>query len=332
MGRSLAMWLAALAPCGATPLIDSAGETCAWMSFIRATTPYTQCLRRKPDRASDTVRKSGASAECEALLKVWQAELQTVSEDDAVGSVFVDAGANIGMCSLLFAAHGIATVAIEPFRSNLFYLTSSVRKNAKIAEHLTLHAYVALTNETSWNKNVTWHVPSAQEKEQAAPPAAGPPRPGRGRPAPRAPPARVPRGKPVAVSHVATDFSVMPRRLDDVLSPPPRILLMKVGFYDPKLFLGAEKLFAARAIRTIAFEIGHNHMVRSGDSFVAILQLLISHGFAVTTAGRAATPVTPDSWGDFLRRARAQNGAQPRYDFFARLAIEPDAVDGAVWE
>jgi hypothetical protein len=55
---------------------------------------------------SDIVRSRGTLTECEWLLDKWS-DLH-VDED----AVFVDAGANIGACTLLMATHGARTYSL----------------------------------------------------------------------------------------------------------------------------------------------------------------------------------------------------------------------------
>lgn len=43
--------------------------------------------------------------------------------------IFIDAGANIGACTLLMAANGYRTIGFEPSAANFFYLTSGVLAN-----------------------------------------------------------------------------------------------------------------------------------------------------------------------------------------------------------
>ena len=72
--------------------------------------------------------QDGIFQDCKILVKIW-GKLNAGKP----GDLFVDAGGNIGSCTLLMAAHGVHTIAFEPNPDNLFYLRSSVNMNYNIA-------------------------------------------------------------------------------------------------------------------------------------------------------------------------------------------------------
>ena len=81
------------------------------------------------EHVSNTIRELGHFPGCEWLVKVWR------SHDDprARGQrdTFVDAGANIGACSLeMLLRTDARVVAFEPSPVNRFYLTRSLRMAA----------------------------------------------------------------------------------------------------------------------------------------------------------------------------------------------------------
>ena len=96
---------------------------------------YKQCLRPYPDKLSDEIRRSGHWSDCDALVELWRSSSQGRTAD-----LFVDAGANIGSCSLLMLAEGARTVAFEPLPANLFYFTSAILSNSMaFRRRLTLY-------------------------------------------------------------------------------------------------------------------------------------------------------------------------------------------------
>lgn len=63
----------------------------------------------------------------------------TVQQSDPEG-IFVDAGANIGACTLLMAAYGHKTLGFEPSSANFFYLSSGVLANSEnVRSKITLY-------------------------------------------------------------------------------------------------------------------------------------------------------------------------------------------------
>ena len=91
-------------------------------------------------RLSDASHRSGPWA---LTTSVAQLSSDSLADEELCalrpGALFVDAGANIGSCSLLMLHLGIPTVSFEPLPSNLYYLTASVLANAGFASRLTLY-------------------------------------------------------------------------------------------------------------------------------------------------------------------------------------------------
>ena len=81
-------------------------------------------LRTYRDKLSQHIRHRGFLEECRDLMDIWQQ-----SAADTSTGTFVDVGANIGACSIYFAAKGINTLAFEPLPSNLYYFTKAVILN-----------------------------------------------------------------------------------------------------------------------------------------------------------------------------------------------------------
>ena len=94
--------------------------------------PYKQCIRPGRDLISQVIDRQGRWPDCDMLLSLW--------DEDSSGEspLFVDAGANIGSCSLLMLARGARVVAFEPVALNLEYFTRSVLKNPAFQERLEL--------------------------------------------------------------------------------------------------------------------------------------------------------------------------------------------------
>jgi FkbM family methyltransferase len=103
---------------------------CHWREAVYDSVKYKHCVRTEPDDVSNVIKSNadGVFQDCKILVKIW-AKLNAGKP----GDLFVDAGGNIGSCTLLMAAHGVHTVAFEPNPDNLFYLRSSVNANYNIA-------------------------------------------------------------------------------------------------------------------------------------------------------------------------------------------------------
>ena len=81
------------------------------------------------EHVSNTIRELGHFPDCEWLVKVWRShdDPRTRGQRDT----FVDAGANIGACSLeMLLRTDARVVAFEPSPVNRFYLTRSLRMAA----------------------------------------------------------------------------------------------------------------------------------------------------------------------------------------------------------
>lgn len=106
------------------PALQSAHERCHWH---RVKTGHRLCLRDR-DRVSHVVRERGEWGECSKLVR----HLQSLPAARRKGAVFLELGANIGVCTLEVLMQTEATViAFEPSPANLFYLTSSLSEAAK---------------------------------------------------------------------------------------------------------------------------------------------------------------------------------------------------------
>lgn len=101
--------------------LDAAHQKCHW--FEDAVLGNV-CLMSN-DRISNDMRKNPAQwhSHCEELVTRWR--------DVDTPHVFLDVGANIGVCTLMMLARTNASVvAVEPSHANLFYLMSSLRARA----------------------------------------------------------------------------------------------------------------------------------------------------------------------------------------------------------
>ena len=100
---------------------------------------YLQCLRVGREVVSDEIRSQGRWPHCDELPQLFQRAARGLPREQRPRALFVDAGANVGSCSLLMLHLGIRTVSFEPLPSNLYYFTASVLANAGFASRLALY-------------------------------------------------------------------------------------------------------------------------------------------------------------------------------------------------
>ena len=235
---------------------------------------YTQCIRPYPDKLSDEIRRSGHWSDCDALVELWRSTTRRGRSTD----LFVDAGANIGSCSLLMLAEGARTVAFEPLPANLFYLTSAVLSNPRaFRRRLTLYpiglgeaaaaATPIFSSPSNAGNSVLRRAIGDDDADERA-------MQGRA-------------GAQQASVHVDTLDAVL---WPDASAPPPRVALMKLDVqgFEVQLLRGARRLLNASAVRTIKFEVATRWLHAQGTTAAALCALLDSHGFRMTERTREA--------------------------------------------
>jgi FkbM family methyltransferase len=182
---------------------------------------------------SEIVRSRGTLTECEWLLRKW------ISIRPGKQAIFVDAGANIGACTILLAAHGAITISFEPSPSNLFYFTSTVlAQPEEVRRRITVFPYGL--GDTTGN-----HVLYAQPGNQgnSVVDVVTPDTPAQ------------------YESMFRSHYEIQVTTLDRVLYPEARlkgldVALMKVDVqgYEVRLLHGAHRLLAGRFIKHVKVE------------------------------------------------------------------------------
>ena len=84
------------------------------------------CTRPYADDVSTVIQSAHDHVwpECHSFLLLYSITAGLAAASSA--PAFIDAGSNIGACTLFLAAHGIPVFAFEPNPANLFYLTQSL--------------------------------------------------------------------------------------------------------------------------------------------------------------------------------------------------------------
>ena len=84
------------------------------------------------EHISDTIEKLGHFPDCEWLVMAWRSHDDPETRGERQPDTFVDAGANIGACSLeMLLRTDARVVAFEPSPVNRFYLTRTLRMAAR---------------------------------------------------------------------------------------------------------------------------------------------------------------------------------------------------------
>eukprot|EP00965_Chrysotila_dentata_P075267 2486181-Pleurochrysis_carterae.AAC.10 len=239
---------------------------CRWgVLTLPVTTPSVParnssiCLRAAGDLVCDTVASQGYWPECADLPEMF-------SRFASSGDLIIDAGANIGACSLhMLLATNAAVVAFEPGAANLFHASMTFRmlpNNSSIRSRITLYP-LALGSE---NKSETLNAAIGNAGHSVVG---------------KKPGAFAPRG------HEPPETIVV-RMLDDVLWPrgqrwmrPPTVGLLKLDVegYECLALRGMRALLAARAIRSIKTEVFEYSLRAQGCSAVELQHMLKQAGF-----------------------------------------------------
>lgn len=263
----------------------SIGEKCDLQYLVPKSRKYAVpkikvCLRPYPDVVSSTIRAVGRWASCDEHVKGF---MEASSEADGIHvlertrGVFLEAGANIGACTLTLLAAGASVVAFEPSPSNLFYLTSSILANQKEfpdwSSRLVLYP-VALGDERK--SSVIY-----ESRGNAGNSALSKPIGESGREI-----SKFHAGNEAIVKHA---FDVPVWRLDDVVSKtshgPVRLMKMDVQGYETRLLRGGRKFFESRSAKYIHYELAFRWLKAQGTSAAELHRIVMESGYIVTSCG-----------------------------------------------
>lgn len=238
-----------------------------YLTFVRS---FKMCLRPKVqnDLISDVIRRDGRWTECDLLLTLWR-EKQPIGR----GDLFVDAGGNIGSCSLLMATAGANVITFEPVPSNLFYLTRgiimSVGARSFPPERINVFP-IGLGNTTAT-------LPIYSEKTNKGISMVG---------------------KALNSASWDVNATITIFRLDDIMwpdpsKPAPQIRLLKVDVEgsEAKLLKGAHRLLAAKAIHMMMVEVSGDLLPRMGGSAFETCRLIQSYGYEICEEKAPSTPI-----------------------------------------
>ena len=229
---------------------------------------YKQCIHPYEDVVSDILRRRGYWVDCLFPVRLWFRYFAKIYPAAVSNAVFVDAGANIGSCSLSMLSYGIRTVALEPVPTNLLYLQRSIafnkdkranmfEKNLQlfpVAVGSSKGTAVIYVQEGNAGNSVLNSVTSVTAEGH---------------------------------SHAA-NFTVNVDTLDNILWPdasqdPPLIGVLKVDVqgYEAHALQGARRLLQASAIKFVQIELDRKALEVANSTVRNVVSLLQENGFSM---------------------------------------------------
>lgn len=261
------------------------GEFCGmWNYFSRVggIPRFKICLRPYHDIVSDSIRESGRWSSCDSHARTFKRAVRRGIEkhdpQNETLDVFLEAGANIGACTLTLLAAGAKVVAFEPSPSNLFYLTSSILANRERFPNWTdrLKLYPVALGESNADSRIYESRGNAGNSAVSKPIGEdGNEISDMSRAAHRG-----------IAGPVRNVFDIYVRKLDDILQEDMhrmRIRLMKMDVQGFETFIlrGATQLFKSRAVEAVHYELASRFLRAQGSSVLELHELLIASGFKV---------------------------------------------------
>ncbi len=275
--------------------------SCRWARFApplhppaeRAPLNTSICLRPPADLLCDEVASRGYWPECADLPVLFE-------RGGGSTGLFVDAGANVGACSLHMLLRTPSTsriVAFEPSADSLFYFTSSLlrlqqahadrrvavyaggergesRAGAEVAsasapeQRLALHA-LALGPRDSPAQLLYQTVGNAGHAVVGVVPSAE----------------WAPNGTlvPQSVEVATLDSVLWPAAAQARGEAPPRVSLLKLDVegFECSVLRGMGALLRARVVRVIKVEVFGSMLERQGCSALSLQATLAAHGFTL---------------------------------------------------
>jgi len=234
---------------------------------------FMMCVRGYDDIVSSSIRSHGRWGDCDELVTLWKLNSFSAPEIQATDSegIFVDAGANIGACSLLMAVFGKRTYGFEPSKANMFYLTSSAMANtAQIRDKLNI--FTMGIGEAHMRVPLYFAKGNAGNSQLVG------------------------NGTTIAKDHdsqvLELEDEIIVSPLDDVLWPDPakpaphiRVMKMDVQGYEVKILKGTRRLLKAGAIGIIKTELAAHWLGSKGSTVADLLEILKSYGYGYYRGG-----------------------------------------------
>lgn len=273
--------------------------------------PPNMCIRSYPDAVSDVLRLNKRWPDCTALALLWKklgdAPAAGTSSSFApcggkgVKKLFVDAGANIGACTMQMLSRPDVdmVVSFEPNPKNLFYLTSSALQNRGISRKLAL--FPMGLGEADASHQMFMQPRNAGNTVLDVAVATNP----------------VSDIQPVEAFTTTLDEVFFDER---GMAPYIHLMKMDTQGFETHIMKGGRRLLASGAINAIHFELAPAWLHGEGTSPAELFSIMESSGYVlhhsedgITEDSDLAPPLSHD---DLVRIACTENNVAPR-DFIA---------------
>lgn len=239
------------------------------------TESYRQCVHPYDDVVSNTLKARHFWADCLFPVRLWFQYFVKKYSSISQYSIFVDAGGNIGSCSLAMLSFGVRTVAFEPVPTNLLYFQRSVVRNV-----YTSLGDVLRPRPRPFKDLITLYPIALGAVKGTSTIFVEPGNAGNS--VLNMPPTQHGNGNQIL------NFTVDVETLDQMLWPDPRkeppiIGVMKVDVqgFESHALKGARRLLEVNAIKIIQFELDSDALNAAGSTMTEVVTMLKGHGFSI---------------------------------------------------
>jgi FkbM family methyltransferase len=218
--------------------------------------PYQQCVR-----PSDPVVRSALKTRIECIfpVRLWFLYFAKKYPSMAQSSIFVDAGGNIGSCSLAMISYGVRTVAFEPVPTKLLYFQTSVTQNKLKPSSLRPQPFTDLLTLYPIGLGATKGTSMIHAESGSV-------------------------GKEELNRSITIDVESLDEMLwPDATKDPPTIGVMKMDMqgFEGHALKGAKRLLSVNAIKIIQMKLDSDALKAAGTAILEVLTLLQDHGFSI---------------------------------------------------
>ena len=249
---------------------------------------YAICARKADNLMDNHLRADrGYWPDCREIFEVLDKDAAPVPAGITPQSpvptkgLVVDVGANVGSCTMWLASRGYEVVSFEPKPIHIAMVKASASLNANIGRRITLHGMglsdkpasgVALVSEST-NSGNSWIMLGGEPAAAAASSSSS---------------SKAIGG--IGASTVSTDTGIALGRLDDFCGEPIEIMKIDTQGFELHVLRGAARLLRQGVIRRIKLEFWPFGLRQHGSDPVQLLELLHTHGYALSVGGNALQP------------------------------------------
>mmetsp|Transcript_41414 Transcript_41414/g.108880 ORF Transcript_41414/g.108880 Transcript_41414/m.108880 type:complete len:557 (+) Transcript_41414:54-1724(+) len=246
------------------------GSYVTWMDQVAGLPPIAICVRAKFNYIDHAVKQNGKWVNCETDMVL----VATDPSEPQPGAHVIDAGANIGACSLLMAKLGFRVISLEPLPEHLKMLFGSLVLNGAVAtNNATRDGQVRVIVGAGGSKASTAVVGVASDGLRFSN-------------------SGTTEIFPVERRHLQFDqFRVLGRSVpvhtvasavrDIPMQDPIHLLKIDVEGSELEVLRGARDLLISQRIRRILIEFWPPHLKRHGEYPMDLPWFLRSHGYDI---------------------------------------------------